>query len=75
MKNFIKAEIHYDGEFYCGMCLDFDVFSQGKTLDELVYNLKEAIQLHLADEKDESAEFIPSPSLITMMDLGEIHVS
>jgi predicted RNase H-like HicB family nuclease len=74
MKNFIKAEIHYDGEFYCGVCLDFDIFSQGKTLDELVVNLKEAIQLHFEDAKDEASEFIEAPSLITMMDLGEIHV-
>jgi hypothetical protein len=41
------------------MCLDFDVFSQGKTLDELVYNLKEAIQLHFEDDNDESSAFIP----------------
>ena len=74
MKRIIKAEIHHDGEYYCGMCLDFDVFSQGKSLDELVYNLKEAIQLHFEEDKEESSEFIPTPSLITMMDLGEIHV-
>ena len=74
MKSIIKAEIHYDGEYYCGMCLDFDVFSQGKSLDELVHNLKEAIQLHLEEGTEESSEYIPTPSLITMMDLGVIHV-
>ena len=46
MKKMIKADIYYDGEFYCGKCLDFDVFTQGKTLDELARNLKEALQLH-----------------------------
>jgi len=74
MKNMIKAEIYYDGEYYCGRCLDFDVFTQGKTLDELVHNLKEAVQLHLEDEPESQLEFGPSPSLFTMMDLGEIHV-
>jgi predicted RNase H-like HicB family nuclease len=74
MKNVIKAEIYHDGEYYCGRCLDFDIFSQGKTLDDLVYNLKEAIQLHFEDDDDTFADFDPNPSLFTIMDLGEIHV-
>ena len=73
MKNIIKAEIYHDGEYYCGRCLDFDIFSQGKTLDELVRNLKESIQLHFEDE-DESVNYSHNPSLFTIMDLGEIHV-
>ena len=74
MKNMIKAEIYHDGKYYCGRCLDFDVFTQGKTLDELVRNLKEAIQLHFEDDDEYLKAFVPSPSLFTMMDLGEIHV-
>lgn len=74
MKKMIKAEIYYDGEYYCGRCLDFDVFTQGKTLDELVHNLREAIQLHLKDDPESLVDFAPRPSLFTMMDLGEIHV-
>jgi predicted RNase H-like HicB family nuclease len=50
------------------------VFTQGKTLDEVVNNLKEAIQLHFEDDRDALVDFVPSPSLFTMMDLGEIHV-
>ena len=74
MKKMIKAEIYHDGEYYCGRCLDFDVFTQGKTLDELVHNLKEAIQLHFEDDRGNLVDFVESPSLFTMMDLGEIHV-
>lgn len=50
MKKIITTEIYHDGEFYCAKCIDFDVFTQGKTLDELVKNIKEAIILHLEDE-------------------------
>ncbi len=50
MKKIIKSEIYHDGEFYCARCIDFDVFTQGETLDELVANLKEAIALHIEDE-------------------------
>ena len=74
MLNIIKAEIYHDGEYYCGKCFDFDVFTQGKTLDELVANLKEAIQLHFEDEPYEMSEVGPHASLFTMMDLGEIYV-
>ena len=74
MSKMIKADIYFDGEYYCGRCIDFDVFTQGKTLDELAHNLKEAIQLHIEDDPRELADYAPNPSLITMMDLGEIHV-
>jgi predicted RNase H-like HicB family nuclease len=74
MNKIIKADIYYDGEYYCGRCIDFDVFTQGKTLDELTHNLKEAIMLHFEDDRDELADYVPNPTLVTMMDLGEIHV-
>lgn len=74
MKKLIKAEIYHDGEFYCARCLDFDVFTQGETLDELIRNLKEAVQVHFQDDPESLREFSPNPSLFTMMDLGEIHV-
>ena len=46
MNKMIKADIYFDGEYYCARCIDFDIFTQGKTLDELTKNLKEAIKLH-----------------------------
>lgn len=73
MLHVIKAEIYHDGEYYCGRCLDFDVFTQGSTLDELIANLKEALQLHLEDEPELLQEFVANPSLFTMMDLGTLY--
>ncbi len=73
MKKLVKSEIYRDGQYYCGRCLDFDVFTQGRTLDEVVHNLKEAIQLHFEDDEEYLKDFISKPSLLTMMDLGEIH--
>jgi predicted RNase H-like HicB family nuclease len=35
---------------YVGECLDLAVVTQGKTLDETVQNLREAILLHLEGE-------------------------
>ena len=44
MMNIIKVEIYHDGRYYCGRCLDFDIFTQGITLDEIAQHLKEAIR-------------------------------
>ncbi len=74
MKNVIKAEIYHDGEFYCARCLDADIFTQGRTLDEAVENLKEAIALHFSDDPEAASDFASNLSLFTMMDLGEIRV-
>ena len=74
MNKTIKADIYFDGEFYCGRCLDFDIFTQGKTLDELAKNLKEAIKLHFEDDPESLSGYVPNPSLFTMMDLGEINI-
>ena len=52
MSGIIKAEIYFDGEYYCARTLDIDVFTQGRTIDEVVANLKEAVSLHLEDEID-----------------------
>ena len=57
MQTIIKAEMYHDGEYYCGRCFDVDVFTQGSTLDELVANLKEAIQVHLEDDYDTTSHY------------------
>jgi len=70
VKNIIKAEIYFDGECYCARCLSIDVFTQGKTLDEAMENLREAVRLHL--EEDELKEYTLSekPTLLAMMEVG-----
>ena len=35
MKHSIKYIIYHDGEFYCALCFDFDIFTQGYSLDEV----------------------------------------
>ena len=35
MSGIIKAEIYFDGEYYCARTLDIDVFTQDRTIDEV----------------------------------------
>ena len=42
----VKFEIHHDGEFWCARGIGVDIFTQGKTLDELTVNIQDAVRLH-----------------------------
>lgn len=48
MKN-IKYIIWKEGDFYVSQCLNVDVSSFGKTYEEAVKNLKEALELYFED--------------------------
>ena len=43
----VKIEAYHDGEFWCARGVSEDIFTQGETLDELIENIKEAVELHL----------------------------
>lgn len=42
----VKVEAYHDGKFWCERGIRADFFTQGRTLDELLKNLKEAAALH-----------------------------
>ena len=42
--------IQKEEEWYVAKCLDNSIASQGKTIEEAMKNLKEAIELYLQDE-------------------------
>jgi len=45
----VKVEAYHDGLFWCGRGIGVDFFTQGKTLDELMRNVKEAASLHFEE--------------------------
>jgi predicted RNase H-like HicB family nuclease len=71
-QNIIKAEIYFDGEYHCARCLNIDVFTQGKTLDEAVKNLRDAVSLHLEDEELKEYDLSERPIIFAMMEVGVI---
>lgn len=68
MQNIIKAEIYYEGGYYCAKTMDIDVFTQGKTYDEAIQNLREAVALHIEDETD-TFETMPT-SIFAMTEIA-----
>ena len=45
----VKMETYFDGEFWCARGIGEDIFTQGKTLDELYQNIKKAVSAHFGE--------------------------
>lgn len=48
----VKVEAYFDGQHWCARALGACICSQGKSLDDLLENVKEAIALHYEEEID-----------------------
>ena len=46
----LSAVVRRDGRLYVALYPEFDVASQGKSIEEALANLKEALELYLEDE-------------------------
>ncbi len=56
----VKFEVYNDGKYWCARGIGVDIFTQGKTLDELMENIKEAVEVHYGDilEKGEDIKIL-----------------
>ena len=45
-------KIEYEENWYVATCLENNIASQGKTIDEAMFNLREAISLYYEDESN-----------------------
>ncbi len=48
----LKFEVYKDGRYWGARALGHDIFTQGRTLDEVYKNIKEEAQLHFQEEVD-----------------------
>ena len=52
MRFVATVTIHQDDDWFVAKCLDVNVASQGKTMDEAMVNLREALELYFEDTDD-----------------------
>lgn len=64
----VKFEVYRDGEYWCARGIGADVFTQGKTLDELMTNLKEAVETHFLDD-------LPPGEALQVLSIAEFEVA
>ncbi len=69
MKNIIYIQIYKGEKYYIAEGLNLPVITQGKTLDEAVKNIQEAIELHLEDESLEEYDLSPSSQILVNFEL------
>jgi predicted RNase H-like HicB family nuclease len=65
----VHAVVRRSSGWYVGECLEVAVVSQGRTLDELVDGLSEAVALHLDGEDAAALGLVPSPRLAVTYEL------
>jgi predicted RNase H-like HicB family nuclease len=52
-----------EGKYFVAQCLNVDVSSFGKTYEEAVKNIKEAVELYMEDAPKNSVNKIEMPSI------------
>ena len=73
MKKIIQVRIYKGEKYYVAESLDLPVVSQGKTLDEAVLNIREAISLHLEEEDLEELGISPDFTILANLELEPLH--
>jgi len=74
MKKIIQVHIFKGESHFVAECLDLPVVTQGKTLDELAQNLREAIALQLEGENPADFGLADNPSILASFELEPLGV-
>jgi predicted RNase H-like HicB family nuclease len=69
LQHTIMAFIRKGDDLYVAECKEINVVTQGKTVDETISNLQEAVALHLDGEDLEEFGLAPYPTLLITMEL------
>ncbi len=71
MRNEFTAIIERDGEWYISYCAEIPgANGQGKTKNECLQSLSEAIELILEDQREDSFRGIPDEAISEMVAVG-----
>jgi predicted RNase H-like HicB family nuclease len=66
----LSAVVRREGRLYVALCPELDVASQGKSVEEALANLKEALELYLEDEDVER----PSESEVPLITIVKVDI-
>jgi predicted RNase H-like HicB family nuclease len=73
LQHTIKAFVRKGDTHYVAECIDIAVVTQGKTLNEVMTNLQEAVALHLEGENLAELGLAPNPTILVTMELEPSH--
>ena len=69
MKLRLSAAVHREGGWFVAWCPELDVASQGRTVEESLANLREALELRLEGEE---ADLPEEPFLLTTIEVERV---
>lgn len=72
MKRIIQFHISKGERYYVAEGVDLPVVTQGRTLDELVDNIQEAVSLQLEGERLEDFDLALDPSILVDLELPSL---
>lgn len=61
--------IKQEGKWFVARCVELEVVSQGRTIEQAQKNLKEAVELYFEDRPKPKKELFSHPALITTFEL------
>ena len=64
LRGTVHAVIFESGQYYVAECLEVAVVTQGRSLDETVANLREAVTLHLSNGDSAHLGLSPTPRVV-----------
>ena len=64
VRDTVHAFVGFDAGWYFAECAEVAVVTQGRTLDELLSHLREAVSLHLEGEEADRLGVSPAPRLV-----------
>jgi predicted RNase H-like HicB family nuclease len=62
-----------DTGWYVAEAVHLPVVTQGRTYDETIANLREALALHLEDEPVEETGILPNAPILITMEMEPVH--
>lgn len=65
----VKVHVRKGKKFYLAECVEIAVVTQGKTLDETLVNLQEAVALHLENEDPADFGLVADPAILVTIEL------
>ena len=69
LQHTVKALVRKGESYYVAECVEIAVVTQGKTMDETLANLREAVALHLEGEDPTMFGLVPNPTILVTMEL------
>ncbi len=69
MKKTIQFHIFKGEKYYIAEGIDLPVVTQGKTLDSLVKNLREAVALHLEGKNITDYDIVSHPTILANLEI------